>query len=392
MKTPNNPPIDAHIDTNQDPQRHHQSNIQWTCSGAWNLHGITPLAIHMAKPIHEQDIQWPQDSVIELNGEGITAMDSAGAWLMHQCEQSLEKHQNTVHYTQFHPHHMETLTLISAEAQKIDEPPPIPKSKGFLYNLGKNACERAKHAFNFLSLTGELWLFCVKGFRHAGIFHPSSICNAIYHTGYRALPILGMLSFLIGVVLAYQMGLQLKTYGANIFIVYLTGVAILREFGPLIAAIIVAGRTSSSFTAEIGMMKVNEEIDALMTMGISPVQRLVLPKTIGLIIAFPLLIFWSDLFGLIGSMVMSKVMLGIGYSDFIVRMKTDVGVSNYFIGLSKAPFFGAIIALVGCYQGFCVSSSADSVGFQTTKSVVQAIFLIIIADAFFSVLYSWAGI
>lgn len=356
-------------------------------SGAWNLHGIASLAAHY-KSMH-----WPENTQVTLNGEKITTMDSAGAWLLQTLEHLLNTKNNQLTHEQFQERHTETLALVSKEAEAIEKTvPEEPEKESILYRLGKDTCDRIGHIFNYLSLIGELWLFVLKGFSHFRIFSIPGICNAIYHTGYRALPILGMLSFLIGVVLTYQMGLQLKTYGANIFIVYLTGVAILREFGPLIAAIIVAGRTSSSFTAEIGTMKVNEEIDALLTMGISPIQRLVLPKVLGLMIVFPLLIFWSDLFGLIGSMVMSKIMLGINYPDFILRLRTDVGITHYFIGLSKAPFFAALIALVGCYQGFCVSSSADSVGFQTTKSVVQAIFLIIVADAFFSVLYSWADL
>jgi phospholipid/cholesterol/gamma-HCH transport system permease protein len=360
------------------------SNNQINLSGSWSIQNIRSLSSHYTKE------SWPKDATITLNGDAITKMDSAGAWLLNQCLQLLKKNNSTFELTQFHPEHTEMLKLVEPDIEAINKSkPPQKEKKGFIYTLGKETCARSEEALKFLSLIGELWLLVIKGVQSLRVFHIPNICNAIYHTGYRALPILAMLSFLIGVVLAYQMGLQLETYGANIFIVYLTGVAILREFGPLIAAIIVAGRTSSSFTAEIGTMKVNEEIDALMTMGISPVQRLVLPKTLGLIIVFPLLIFWADLFGIIGSMVMSKVMLGISYPDFFQRLKTDVGSTHYYIGLSKAPFFASIIALVGCYQGFAVTFSSDSVGFQTTKSVVQAIFLIIIADAFFSVLYSW---
>jgi len=203
---------------------------------------------------------------------------------------------------------------------------------------------------------------------------------------------LALLSFLIGVVLAYQMGLQLKTYGANVYIAYLTGLAVVREFGPLITAIIVAGRTSSSFTAQIGTMKVKEEIDALKTMGLSVTERIVLPKVLGLLIVFPLLVFWSDLFGILGSMVVSKSMLDVGHIEYLSRLKQEVGVEEYWVGLSKAPVFAILIAIVGCYQGFLVSSSADSVGARTTMSVVQALFLIIIADAVFSIYYSWMGI
>lgn len=363
------------------------TNDTLTFGGAWCLSEMSDLSEHL------QNIEWPKDKAITMNGEKIQTMDSAGAWLFHECEQALLANHNELVYVNFQSTHKKMLALVAKEAELIYQAaPPEEKKESFLYNIGKEACDKTQQALNFLSLTGELWLFIAKGFRNFRVFHIPNICNAIYHSGYRALPILGLLSFLIGVVLTYQMGLQLQTYGANIFIVYLTGVAVLREFGPLIAAIIVAGRTSSSYTAEIGTMKVNEEIDALMTMGISPVQRIVLPKTLGLVIVFPLLIFWSDLFGILGSMMMSKIMLGIGYADFVLRMKTDVGINHYFIGLSKAPFFAAIIALVGCYQGFCVTFSSDSVGLQTTKSVVQAIFLIIIADAVFSVLYSWAGL
>jgi phospholipid/cholesterol/gamma-HCH transport system permease protein len=168
--------------------------------------------------------------------------------------------------------------------------------------------------------------------------------------------------------------------------------AVFREFSPLITAIIVAGRTSSAFTAQLGSMKINEELDALLTMGLSPTELLVLPKVIGLLFIFPLLIFWSDVFSILGSMFMAKLMLGIGYVDFLQRLKSSVGFDQLLLGLYKAPAFAVLIALVGCFQGFRVEANADSIGSQTTKSVVQALFLIIVADAGFSVAYSWMGL
>jgi len=167
--------------------------------------------------------------------------------------------------------------------------------------------------------------------------------------------------------------------------------AVLREFGPLMTAIIIAGRTSSAITAQIGTMILNEEVDALRTMGLSPMSRLVVPKVLGLLIVMPLLTFWADVFGVIGAMVMSKNMLNINYGDFLNRFQHVVAIKHYYIGLSKAPFFAMIIAAVGCFQGFRVAPNADSLGKQTTISVVQAIFLIIIADALFSILYSAHG-
>jgi phospholipid/cholesterol/gamma-HCH transport system permease protein len=207
--------------------------------------------------------------------------------------------------------------------------------------------------------------------------------------GYQALPIIALLSFLIGVVLTYQMGLQLKTYGANIYIVNLTSLAILREFGPLITSIIVAGRTSSAFAAQLGMMKINEEFDAIQTMGLSTINRLVLPKLIGTVIAVPLLTIWANVFGVIGAMIMSKNMLSISYFDFLNRLQEVTELSTFWMGMSKAPVFALIIATVGCFQGFQVAGTAASVGQRTMISVVQAIFLIIIVDAMFSVLFSW---
>lgn len=220
-------------------------------------------------------------------------------------------------------------------------------------------------------------------------FQIPSIVSNMASAGLYALPIIGLLSFLIGVVLAYQMGLQLETYGATIFIAYLSGMAIFREFAPLITAIIVAGRTSSAFTAQIGSMKINEEIDALYTMGLSPTELLVLPKLIALLLMFPLLIFWSDFFGVLGAMIMSKLMLHVGYYDYLIRLQDSVGFKQLMLGLYKAPAFAIIISLVGCFQGFQVKASADSVGSQTTRSVVQALFLIIVTDATYSILYSW---
>jgi phospholipid/cholesterol/gamma-HCH transport system permease protein len=240
----------------------------------------------------------------------------------------------------------------------------------------------------FLKLIGELTIGFIKSIEVPKRFPLNNIIGVVDTAGCRALPILGLLAFLIGVVLAYQIGVQLKNYGANIFIVLLTSIAIFREFGPLMAAVIIAGRSSSAFTAEIGTMKVNQEIDALRTMGISPVVRLILPKFLGMLIIFPFLIFWADILGLLGSMTMARLSLDISFNSFINEFQRAVHLRQFWVGMAKAPVFATIIALVGCHQGFLVESSSESVGRRTTKSVVQAIFLIIIADAGFSVLYN----
>jgi phospholipid/cholesterol/gamma-HCH transport system permease protein len=193
---------------------------------------------------------------------------------------------------------------------------------------------------------------------------------------------------MIGIVIAYQMGNQLRNYGANIFIVNLLGLSILREFGPLITAIMVAGRTGSAFTAQLGMMKINQEVDALNTMGVTPAQLLLLPRLIGLLIVLPLLTVWADIFGTIGGMVMANSLLGVTSHDFLQRFQHEIPLRALLIGLYKTPVFALLIGSIGCFQGMQVRDTADSVGKNTTKSVVLAIFFIIIVDAIFSVIFS----
>ena len=208
------------------------------------------------------------------------------------------------------------------------------------------------------------------------------------HVGYDALPIVALLSLLIGMVIAYQAATQLARYGANIFIADLVGHSILRELGPMMVAIIVAGRSGSAYAAQIGTMKVSEEIDALRTLGISPYEMLVVPKMVALVIVLPLLTVFADVIGVLGGMLVAKFQLDVGAYAFLDRFDDTIQPATFLFGVGKAPVFAVIIAMVGCYQGFSASGSADSVGRHTTLSVVQSIFLIIIADAIFSVLAS----
>jgi phospholipid/cholesterol/gamma-HCH transport system permease protein len=218
------------------------------------------------------------------------------------------------------------------------------------------------------------------------------ILAVIQNDGVRAMPVLGMLSFLLGVVIAYQSGVQLRLYGGNIYVVDLVTITVLRELGPLMTAIVVAGRSGSAYTAQIGTMQVTEEVDALRSIGIAPMELLVLPKILGLVIAVPLLTVFSDVVAVFGGMVMASAMLDVGYDAFMQRIPEAVSINSLLTGVGKAPVFAAVIAAVGCYQGFQVSGGADSVGRNTTNSVVQAIVLVIVVDAAFSVAFSWLGI
>jgi phospholipid/cholesterol/gamma-HCH transport system permease protein len=353
------------------------------CIGRWTT-------VHVGYLLENLKTQpWPFNQSLTIDAATLTAFDSAGALCLIECINRLKMSQNSTEIVGLTSQQSELITMVESnkEAMKYQRLSKI--KPGFLYQLGKETVYKWFQIDGLVILIGDLTEKVWSSLTQWKRFRSASIISNIYSTGIKALPILALLSFLIGVVLAYQMGLQLETYGANIFIAYLSGMAIFREFGPLITAIIVAGRTSSAFTAQIGSMKINEEIDALHTMGLSPTELLVLPKTIALVFVFPLLIFWSDFWGSLGAMMMAKYMLNIGYYDFLHRLQDSVGLKQLMLGLYKAPAFAVLIALVGCFQGFQVGTSADSVGAQTTKSVVQALFLIIIADATYSIIYSW---
>jgi phospholipid/cholesterol/gamma-HCH transport system permease protein len=356
---------------------------QYDCEGKWSILYINGLLDKLAK------LSLPSSKTIIFNGKGIQRFDSAGALALIQFKNKLVKKDCTVNYSGFAENQLALIDLIEKKQTHMAYHPKAPDKHSLLYLLGKEAVTKWGQIDGLIVLIGNLSDKIVAVASNWKRMQWPSLVSNIYTTGLQALPIIALLSFLIGVVLAYQMGLQLQTYGANSFIAYLSGMACFREFAPLITAIIVAGRTSSSFTAQIGSMRINEEIDALETMGLSPVELLVLPKLLGLLLIFPLLIFWADIFSIVGAMFMSKIKLDIGYYDFMTRIQDTVGAKQMFLGLYKAPAFAILIALVGCFQGFNVQANATSIGSQTTKSVVQALFLIIIADATFSVVYSW---
>jgi len=243
-----------------------------------------------------------------------------------------------------------------------------------------------------LSFIGEDFIALIHSLKHPSSIRYSAIVKNIEDAGVRALPIIALTSFLIGIVIAYQGAVQLQKFGANIFIVDMIGISITRELAPLITAIVVAGKTGSAFTAQLGAMKITEEIDAMRIMGFEPHLFLVLPRVIALIIAMPLLVFFADIVGIGGGMVISHVHLNISYTEFIHRLQNVLEVKHFWIGLCKTPFFAWLIAITGCFRGFQVSRNTESIGRYTTSSVVNAIFMVIACDALFSVVFTELGI
>ncbi|MDO9601152.1 MAG: ABC transporter permease [Rhodocyclaceae bacterium] len=257
-----------------------------------------------------------------------------------------------------------------------------------LENLGRSTVAAYAEGVALLGFVGESAAALGQCIAHPSRMRWRPFLHNIGSAGVGALPIVGLLSFLLGVVVAYQGSGQLRQYGANIFVVDLVGISMLREFAPLITAIIIAGRSGSAYAAQIGTMAVTEEIDAMRTLGIAPLEVLVLPKILALLIVLPLLTVFADVCGVFGGMIMARAQLGVGFDEFLERFTKVVSVTTFLIGVGKAPVFAAIIAVVGCFQGFRTKGGADSVGRQTTRSVVQSIFLVIVADALFSIAFS----
>jgi len=351
------------------------------CQGEWTLANLHELQHEIKK------ITWPDAGKLVINGSGISKMDSAGAWLILRSVKKLESKGSKPQMVEFSDQAQKLLDFIYKKMENLVALPKV-KASNWVIRLGKVTVEQLDELYEYLSFVGKLSLETLALFLKPWQFRFSSIVNTIDKTGARALGIIALLSFMIGVVIAYQMGFQLRNYGANVFIVDLLGLSVLREFGPLLSAIMVAGRTGSAFTAQLGIMRVNQEIDALDTMGVTPGELLLIPRITGLLIALPLLTMWADIWGIIGGMLMANNMLGVTPYDFLDRFQREIPMRSLILGLVKAPIFALLIASIGCFQGMQVEGSAESVGTKTTRSVVLGIFFIILADAFFSIIFS----
>ena len=262
----------------------------------------------------------------------------------------------------------------------------------WLEEVGRNTVHLYEQGVNLCSFFGEILVTFVEACVHPKRFRPNAVVRQMYEVWIRALVIVGVLCFLIGVVIAYQGVQQLRQFGAETFTVEAVGIGMFRELGVLLTAIIVAGRSGSAFTAQIGTMQVNQEVDAMRTIGLNPIEWLVLPRISALVISMPLLAFWGDMTGLLGGAVACTVYLDFTFVQFFERLRDTVGVWHFYVGMIKAPVFGAVIAIIGCFEGLQVRGSAESVGQLTTKSVVESIFCVIVLDAIFSIIFLLAGV
>ena len=292
-----------------------------------------------------------------------------------------------VHHTGNPPRFLELLQKLHVDrhaAYSEELPPTLERLVG---KVGRWAVLQGRHGRGVIVFIGRIAKVIGEAFSRPRALRVSSLVRHVYETGITAIPIVSLIAFLISVIVAYLGAQQLSRFGADIFVVDLVTIAVLREMGVLLTAIIVAGRSGSAFAAEIGVMQLNEETDALRAMGMSPVELLVVPRVLALIIVLPLLTVIADAMGLAGGILLSLTNLHIPLPQFTARMREALSPTTFWAGLVKAPVFAMLIAMVGTYRGMQVRDSARELGRLTTVAVVQSIFMVILADALFAVLF-----
>jgi phospholipid/cholesterol/gamma-HCH transport system permease protein len=353
-------------------------------SGPWTARGLGTLEKQLVR------IPFPPGLTSSADAAQLDALDTAGAQVLQGLLSRLAGQGETLRLDGLRPEFARRMEFVARQRaeQAAATSVAAPRLPTALERLGRGVMATAGEATAMVGFVGENAAALAGWMLHPARIRWRPVLYNLRSAGVDALPIVGLLTFLLGVVVAYQSADQLRQYGANLFIADIVGISMLREFAPLITAIIIAGRSGSAYAAQIGTMAVTEEIDALRTLGIPPLDLLVLPKLLALAIALPLLTVFADVLGIAGGMVMAQAQLDVSHGAFLDRLVKAVGVGTFLVGVGKAVVFALVIVVVGCFQGFRTHGGADSVGRQTTRSVVQAIFLVIVVDGAFSVVFS----
>lgn len=375
-----NPTPPAQIETTQD-----QGTTRLALKGAFSLAILTPLVRDLTSAVGSGPVS------IDLTA--VTRLDTSAAWAICIAEKEAAAKDQAFEVTGLSD---DSKTLLGAVKKALPQPDTIEaKPLSLTDRLEKTGRRIAASGGFMLELLGYLGLFIdriVRSIRHPSQFRFTALVHHCTEVGVKAVPIVALMSFLIGVVLAFQGSTQLRQFGAEVFVVDLIAVSVLRELGILLTAIIVAGRTASAFTAAIGSMKMREEIDAMRTLGIDVAGALFVPRILALLLMLPILGLIANISGLVGGGLMSWIDLGISPGMFQARLIENTGVWHLLVGMIKAPFFALIIGIVGCHAGMQVGSNAESLGQKTSSSVVTAIFAVIVTDAIFSIFFAQVGV
>lgn len=364
-------------------ERQPRDGDEWTLvlSGDWTLRGLARKSGALVSELQP----FARDDRVHWDLRSISALDSVGALVLWQaCEGQPPTHVELRH---------EHAPLFRRWSERSPDDDRVRfRRESLMDRMARAGRSGVSHVTELLALTGQVTLDTLALARRPRQFPLKDLSATIYQAGVKALGITALVGFLIGIVLSYLSSLQLRSFGAEVFIVNILGLAIIRELGPLLAAILVAGRSGSAMAAQLGMMRLTEELDALTVMGIPHSVRLVLPKLAALAIAMPLLVLWTDVMALIGGMLSAKAALGISLNRFIEMLPNVVPIANLWIGLGKSVVFGLLIAMIACHFGLRIKPNTESLGLETTNAVVTSITLVILADAVFAIVFRGVGV
>jgi phospholipid/cholesterol/gamma-HCH transport system permease protein len=357
-------------------------------TGAWTIQSASSL-----EALLEAETARAERGPVTIDGSGLARLDTAGAWLIEEARRRMAESGRTVTLTGFEP----AQAILLGAVEKIGrgtaaEPAPPHRVIAILAYVGEKAVDAFEDGKALLATLGEFSASIGAMLVGRRRMRWPAFVNHIDRTGLQAVPIVALMSFLIGMIIAQQGAFYMRTYGAEIFVVDLVAVLVTREIGVLLTAIMVAGRSGSAFTAEIGSMKMREEIDALTVLGVSPADVLVVPRLLALVLALPLLALIANLAALFGAYIVVVYLLAIPADTFLVRLREALTVTNLVVGIAKAPAMAVVIGLIACVEGLKVKGSAESLGKHTTASVVKAIFLVIVMDGVFAMIFASVGI
>ena len=353
--------------------------------GRWTVAEVAALAPRLA------DAGGSAGGTLVVDATHIEVLDLTGAWLLHSFERRAAEAGGRVEWAGERPSQLEFIDRTQSSAADAGSAPaesaPRNGIPGVLGDVGRAAVGAKEGALDILGFVGAVTAGYGRILKSAKRLRLPSIVRHVYETGLTAVPIVSLIAFLIAVIVAYIGAQQLRKFGGEIFVVDLVTVSVLRELGVLLTAIIIAGRSGSAFAAEIGAMKLNDEVDALRAMGMDPVEVLVLPRIFGLVIALPALTVVADAMGLAGGALLSWYLVDIPFGQYVDRVQGSIASTTFWVGIIKAPVFAVLIALVGTLRGMQVRTSSRELGRLTTVAVVQSIFLVILADAIFAVIF-----
>jgi len=352
-------------------------------NGVWQVHALSRRGT--LKAITRQLATLKDKGACDWDLSGIESLDHIGAQMFWNAW-----HKKRPPHLKLDPR-QEDLFVRIEKAGAIKLPRQRRSPLHWIITLGAGILNFFEHLRAFVGLIGVVVQDLGRFVRRPQTGPWREISANIYHSGFQALGITAMVGFLIGIVLSYLSSQQLRMFGGDIYLVNILGMAVIRELGPMLAAILVAGRSGSSITAQLGVMRVTEELDAMLVMGISHGYRLIMPKVIALAISMPLLVVWTDAMALIGGMVSAKIELNLSFRYFIQKLPDAVPYVNYTIGLLKGVTFGVLIALIACHFGLRIKANTESLGRGTTTSVVTAITVVILADAVYAIIFSGVG-